>query len=180
MPGDDRLEELFEDLEQQAAGLHLVERDAELADRGPAEYAAVDLAGRLHASVGGRLLARVAGVGPLHGTLRRVGAGWFLLASPGCDWAVSTAAVEQLHGLSAQTVSEPLRGVAARLTLGSLLRGLAGSGRSVVVHHVSGERAAVRVVRVGADFVEVLPEEAAPGGAAVVLPFPGIAAISLR
>lgn len=180
MPGDDHLADFFEDLEQQAAGLHLTDRDAELADRGAAEYAAVDLAGRLHASVGGSVQATVAGVGPLQGTLRRVGAGWFLLVSPGGEWAISTAAVEQLHGLSVTSVSEPLRSVTARLTLGSVLRATAGSGAPVVVHHRSGERVVVRVLRVGADFVEVAREEVERGEAAVVLPLAGIAGVRLR
>lgn len=178
MPGDP-FEELFEDLEQQAAGLHLAERDAELTDREVAEYAGVELAGRLHASFGRPLRATVAGVGTLHGTLRRAGAGWFLLEAPGGEWAVSTAAVERLQGLSPQSVTEPLRGIASRLALGSVLRGIAQSGGSAVVHHLSGDRVRVRVLRVGADFVEVLPEEAEPAGAAVVLPLARIAALRL-
>lgn len=177
MHGDDRLRALFEDLEQQAAGLHLAERDAELAERGAAEYAAVDLAGRLHASVGRSLTVRLPGVGPVDGTLRRVGAGWFLLASDGGDWVVSTPAVEQLHGLSPQSVSEPLRGVAGRLTLRSALRGLAEDGAPVVVHGCSGERLAVRVLRVGADFVEALRQDTEPEGSPVVLPLARIAAV---
>ena len=63
MRWDERLGGLFDDLEQQAEGLALVERDAEVAEQSRAEYAQVDLAGRALASTGRRLLVAVAGVG---------------------------------------------------------------------------------------------------------------------
>lgn len=170
MPARDPLDELFEDLEQQAAGLHLAERDAEIAERGAAEYAAVDVAGRLHASVGRRVTAHVAGPTRIEGTLRRVGAGWFRLEAPDGEWVLLTSAVEQLSGLSGQAVSEPLRSAAARLSVRSPLRGLAESGVHVLVQLRSGERFTATVHRVGADFVEVLTADGGPQlGPVVVL-----------
>ena len=52
---------VFDDLEQQAAGLHLVERDAEVADLTVAEYSRVSLGARLHASLGDELRLRLVG-----------------------------------------------------------------------------------------------------------------------
>ncbi len=59
---------LFEDLEQQAAGLRLAERDAEVAELTLAEYSRISLGARLHASLGHDLRLtpgrRAPGVGP--------------------------------------------------------------------------------------------------------------------
>src|SRR4051794_10210086 len=52
MRWEERLLDLFDDLEQQAEGLALIGRDAEVAELSRAEYAQVDLADRLHASEG--------------------------------------------------------------------------------------------------------------------------------
>ena len=64
---------VFDDLEQQAAGLHLVERDAEVADLTVAEYSRISLGARLHASLGLELRVRLLGGHQLSGRLARVG-----------------------------------------------------------------------------------------------------------
>ena len=61
MRWDEHLDGLLDDLEQQAEGLALAERDALVAEQRRAEYAAVDLSGRLHASVGDALRLDVRG-----------------------------------------------------------------------------------------------------------------------
>ena len=71
MRWEERLLDLFDDLEQQAEGLALAERDALVAEQSRSEYAAVALADRLHASVGTRLLLDVGGFGALDGRLVR-------------------------------------------------------------------------------------------------------------
>ena len=160
MTWDDRLADLFEDLEQQAEGLHLAERDAELVDRSRSEYAGVTLAGRLHASAGATVTLSVTGVGPLEGRLARVGVDWCLLeTSPaGQEWVVAMAAVKQASGLSERAVNEVARTVVGRLPLRSALRGLADSRSDVLLHHVDGTRLRGRLARAGADFVEVVPQ----------------------
>lgn len=154
---DQLLGGLFEDLEQQAEGLHLAERDAEVADRSRAEYSQVTLAARLHASVGGVPSLRVQGVGTLEGLLVRVGLDWCLVRTEpaGQEWIVRLAALLGARGLSARAVSEPARSVLARLGLGSALRHVAESGAGVVLEHVDGGRQRGTIVRVGADFVEI-------------------------
>ena len=52
MTWERELLDLFEDLEHQAEGLALTDRDAEVAELARSEYAEIDLAARVHASVG--------------------------------------------------------------------------------------------------------------------------------
>ena len=167
MRWDQRLGDLFDDLEQQAEGLALAERDAEVAEQSRAEYARVDLAARLHASVGARLLVTVPQVGPLDGLLRRVGEDWCLLEVGECEWIVRTSATGSLRGLADRAVPESLRPVTARLGWPSAMRGVADGRGSVVLHRRDGTQARGALVRVGADFVELLGEEE-PGRPAVV------------
>ena len=158
MRWDDRLLDLFEDLEQQAEGLHLAERDSELVDRRRGEYVSVTFASRLHASVGSSVALTVTGVGPLTGTLTRVGDGWCLLetALAAQEWLVCLPAVRRATDLSERSVTEAARPVSARLPLRAALRGLADGQTEVVTHGMDGDRCTGRVGRVGADFVELV------------------------
>ena len=157
MRWEEKLLDLFEDLEQQAAGLHLAERDAEIADRSRSEYASVTLVSRLHGSVDAVVTLDVIGVGVLEGTLLRVGADWCLVRSSpsGHEWIVALAAVKRAGGLTDRAVNERARSVVARLGLGSALRGVADTHAVIVVHHVDGTQGRGRLARVGADFVEL-------------------------
>ncbi|MGI9156422.1 MAG: hypothetical protein ACR2FG_07270 [Marmoricola sp.] len=152
---------LLDDLEQQAAGLHLVERDLEVADRSKTEYAQVTLASRLHAAAGRPVRLRLLGGLWLSGRLARTGADWLLLSDPqpvgGADreWIVRHGALAVLQGASARAVPDDALGVLRRLTLGSVLRRLADEGADCVFHLVDGSRLDGRLLRLGADFAEV-------------------------
>ena len=171
MRWDLRLQTLFDDLEQQAAGLSLTERDAEVAELRRAEYAGVDLAARLRASVGARVLVDVLGVGPIEGVLHRVGEGWLLIGAAQ-DWIVATAALGSVRGLLDRVAPAPR--VQGRLGIGSVLRGLAVARSEVVVHRPDGRSVRGVLGRVGADFVELHVGES---GHVEVLPFTGVAAV---
>ncbi len=93
MGWEEQLLDLFDELESQAETLYDAERAPEIADRSRAEYRAVTLASRFMASLDQPVLVHVAGVGPLAGTLERVGDGWVLLHGSGQDWAVPLVAV---------------------------------------------------------------------------------------
>ena len=147
---------LFEDLEQQAAGLHLVERDAEVADLSAAAYAQVTLAARLHASVGCELRVRLRGGQVVGGRLARVGEDWLLLVDRNAEWIVRTAGLLTVTGLSARADSEGTWSVVDRLSLRSVLRGLAGTGDLCLVHFVDDQQVEGRITRVGQDFFEML------------------------
>ncbi len=180
MRWDEQLLGLFDDLEQQAEGLALAERDALVAEQSRAEYAGVDLAARLHGSTGARVQVDVTGLGSLDGTVLRTGDGWCLLAVGGREWIVVIAAATALRGLAEGGVGERARPLTGRLGLGSALRGVAESGGEVVLHLRDGAVTRGVLGRVGADFVEVRPgsDPGQAAGAAAVLPFAAIAALS--
>lgn len=182
MRWEERLLDLFEDLEQQAAGLHLAERDAEIADRSRSEYAGVTLASRLHGSVGAVVTLDVVGVGIVEGTLLRVGVDWCLVQSSpsGHEWIVASAAVKRAGGLTDRAVNELARSATARLGLGSALRGVADAQAVVLAHHLDGSQSRGHLARVGADFVELVrPDDHRPNshGRTDLLSFDTLAAV---
>lgn len=151
--------DLFDELEQQAAGLELERRDVEVDDRVRDEYAEVDLASRLHASVGSSVSFGLLGSDEVRGTLVRVGADWCLLEVEGPmvshELLVRQGALVALRGLSDRAVPAGARSVLSRLTLVSCLRRLADSGERQVVGTTDGGLRSGEIGRVGADFVEV-------------------------
>ncbi len=161
MSWDDRLLAVFDDLELQAEGLALAERDLEVADLGRAAYASVDLASRLRASVGRLLFLDVYGVGNLSGRLARVGTDFVVIESSGSSgsagrlWVVRCAALGRVGGLSDQAVGDDARSLSSRLGLGSVLRGFAAATVPVSTQTTAGAVVQGRVRRVGADFVEL-------------------------
>lgn len=148
---------LFEDLEQQATGIRLAERDAELADRARGEYAAVTLTGRIHASVGLDVAVTLAGGQVLEGILTEAGADWCAVQAPGPHpvWLVRVPAVAAVRGASPRSVPEAARPVVARLGFGATLRRLASEAAEVGVRLRSGAMLHGRLARVGADFLEL-------------------------
>jgi len=155
MRWEERLGDLFDDLEQQAEGLALAERDAEVVEQSRAEYAQLELAARVHASVGRRLLIVVTGVGGLDGTLTRAGSGWLLLDDGRREWIVATPAVASLRGLSDRALGPEVRPLTARLGLTSALREVADARADAALHHRDGSLTRGTLERVGTDFVEV-------------------------
>lgn len=173
-----RLLELFDDLEQQAEGLSLQARDVEVADLGRAEYAQVDLASRLHASLGATL-AVVTAAGQVRGRLARVGVGWCLVSSGAEETLVVLSAVRRIRGLVARSDPEQVRPVTARLGLGSALRAIADDGTSVAVWDLGGEVHRGTLTRVGSDFLELVDGYADGGGGGVV-PWGAVALVRRR
>ncbi|RYU12854.1 hypothetical protein [Nocardioides iriomotensis] len=171
MHWEERLLAVFDDLEQQAEGLALGTRDAELAELGRSEYAAVDLASRLHGAVGSRVRLGVRGVGALDGRLARVGSDWMLLETDPHEWLVRIAALDQVRGLGERAVDPRHRAPTARLGLGSALRGVAEERDPVLVHLLDGGTVRGTPRRVGADFVEL----ADPDGGVVVVALGAVA-----
>jgi small nuclear ribonucleoprotein (snRNP)-like protein len=182
---DDGVAAVLEDLEQQAAGLVLAERDAELLDRARGEYAGVELAGRVHASLGSRVTLELLGGRGLEGRLAAAGSGWCSVspapASASIPETAATvvrlAAVVTAAGLSARAVPEQARPVTTRLGLGSALHRLAGQRRDVVVDLVTGRSVHGRLGRIGADFVEL---ETAGASGIMLVAFAGVAAVRGR
>lgn len=161
----DELSSLFEDLEQQAAGIELAERDAELADRARGEYAAVTLADRVHASLGRTVTLALARDEVVEGPLMDAGRDWVMVGRQGTagTWLVRLEAVAVAHGLSARSLPEPARPVTARLGFGAALHRLADGGADLRLLLGTGGLGPASVLRIGADFVEVGPGAGMPG-----------------
>ncbi len=155
MSWEESMAGVFDDLEQQAQGLHLLERDAEVAELTAAEYAEVPLAGRLHASLGHDLRVQLRGGEVVSGRLARVGAGWFLLVDSAVEWVVCRSGVGFVAGLSPRVRGEAVWSAVDRLSVRTVLRRLAEQPGGCTLHLVDGRRADGRVGRVGADFFEL-------------------------
>lgn len=178
MRWDERLAGLFDDLEQQAEGLALADRDVEVAEALRAEYSQVDLASRLLASLATPLSLTVEGIGAVDGVLRRAGDGWCLLDARPQEWVVRLGAVTALRGLADRGLVATARPLTARLGLASVLRGVAEARCETVLHRVDGSTLRGGLARVGADFVEVVELGEARDAARVdVVPFEALAAV---
>lgn len=165
---------VLDDVEQQAEGLALTDRDAEVAELARAEYAEVELGSRLHATVGHRMQVVASGVGPISGVLARTGRGWLLVTSGAQEWVVRTAAVTSYRGLSARVLPAHARPLTSALGLASALRSVAAAREDLVLHRCDGSVLRGVLERVGADFAEV---RASDGGDVEIIPFPALAAV---
>jgi hypothetical protein len=156
---DEQLFAFLDDLEQQAQALYDADRASELADRSRSEYTAVTLVSRLMASVDEQVTLDLLGVGAVAGLLRRVGPDWCLVHGAAQDWVIRLAAVKSAEGLSERSVPDVAWSPVSRLGLGSALRRLADTGVDCRLHAVDGTVRDGRVVRVGADFAEMVVGE---------------------
>ncbi len=173
-------EELFaylDDLEGRAAALYAADREPELADRSREEYQTVTLATRLMASVDLEVSLELAGVGAVSGRLGRVASGWCLLRGAGQDWVIRMAAVVAVGGCSERAVPEVAWPPAARLGLGAALRRVADAAEPCSMHLTDGRRHDGTLVRVGADFVELVAGEP---GRPVLVALDHVAAVQSR
>lgn len=150
---------VMEDLEQQATGLQLLERDADVIALAAAEYAHVALAERLHASVGRDLRLQLIDGHQLTGQLLRTGEDWLLLAGTTTQHVVRLAALVSVTGLSERADHTSTWSVLDRLTLRSVLRRLSDDAVACTLGLVGGHQVRGRLGRVGLDFVELYAGE---------------------
>ncbi len=116
------------------------------------------------------------GAGPVAGRLLRAGSGWCLLepaGAPGQEAIVNLAGLLAARGLTPRAAPEPVRGLAARLGIGSALRRVAVAREAVVLVRADGAVRRGRLDRVGADFVELRGDTGAPE----VVPLPALAVV---
>lgn len=181
MSWDAALLDVFEDLEQQASGLRLADRDAEVADLAAAAYAEVGLPERVHASWGASVVVRSLGGLVLTGTLLRSGGDWLLVEAGGASWLVPLAGVVSVAGLSARADDATSWSVTDRLTLRSLVRRTAETDPRCRLHLTDGTTTSGAVLRVGRDFLELAAGDPGPGDrrrpAGTVVPLTAVAAL---
>jgi hypothetical protein len=165
---------MLDDLERQAEGLHLAERAVEVHELSVAQYAEVELVGRLHASMGQELRVGTSDGLELHGRLTGVGSDWLSTEDPAGTCFVSLSCVALVVGLVDGALPEAARPLAARLSLRAVLRRLAVERQPSVLHLRGGRTVPGVPERVGSDFVELArPESVHP----VVVPLAAIAVV---
>jgi hypothetical protein len=150
-----RWEDLFADLEAQAAALGVAERAAEVAELTRLEASRLDLASRLRPAVGASITVRCLGATVLSGRLAGVGTGWLLLdEGAGREALLATATLTSVAGLGRLSGAGGTA-VDARLGIGQLLRGMARDRSVLRVHLTDSSVLDGTLDRVGADHVEL-------------------------
>ncbi len=152
-----RWDDLFADLEAQAAALDVAERAAEVAERTRIEVGALGMRERLAAALGSTVRGQILGGAAFAGVIERVGPDWMLLAAGGSrESVIALAAIASVTGLGrGSAVPESGGLVQARLGLRSALRGIARDRSTVRLQLRDGTTLDATLDRVGADFVEV-------------------------
>lgn len=164
-----RWQRLFADLEAQAEAEERLDGAARTADLQRAEMAAIMQADRLRGARGSVVALALQDGTRLAGVLAEVADEWLLLDVAGREVVVPGAAVDAVDGLPARARQDG--GVAARLGLGHVLRGLARD-RAVVVVRTRGGAFSGRIARVGRDHLDVeaagVGDARAPAGSSSV------------
>lgn len=137
------------------ASAHQLVQDSEVSERLRTDFAALDLAGRLHSQTGRQLKVEVGMPGAFEGVLSHVGNGWIALQGDRRSAVVALDHVVLIAGMDRfSTVDMP----AVQLGLASALRGLSRD-RAAVQLYLAGQPPAAAldgsVDRVGKDFCEV-------------------------
>ena len=150
-----RWEALFADLEAQLAAVREQVLESEVSERLRTDFAALELAGRLHSQTGRLLKIDLGLPGAVEGVLSHVGRGWVVLEDRGrssvivLDHALSISGMDRFSDIEAPV---------ARLGLASALRALSRNRAHVRVHPAGVPPASAlagTVDRVGKDFFEL-------------------------
>lgn len=174
-----RWERLFAELEAEAAELADLDRDAEIADRTRAELARVRWTDRLRAATGSTVRVRVVGGDLVDGAVRRVAVDWLLLTAGAHQVLVPVDAVVGVEGVGPATAPAPTGAAAATTPTWAAAWRVLSRDRAVVrVVRVGGSTVTGVPVRVGADFVELAPQDAATG--LVLVPYAAVVAAYVR
>lgn len=147
-----RWHRLFADLEAQADAEERLDGAARTADLQRAEMAGITHADRLRNARACEVALALQDGTRIAGVLTEVADEWLLLDVAGREVVVPSAAVDVVDGLPVRASQGG--GVAARLGLGHVLRGLARD-RAVVVVRTRGGSLTGRIARVGRDHLDL-------------------------
>jgi hypothetical protein len=156
-----RWELLFADLEALAEATERIGFDADVADRGRAERAALALADRLCGHLESGLTFRLLDGDCVRGRLADVGCDWVLLDDGG-SVVLPLGAVAGVEGLS-RLAAPPTGALARRVGLGVLLRRLGRDRAPVRIGLLDGTVVTGTIDRVGVDHLDLAqhaPDEA--------------------
>ena len=168
---------MLDDLEMQAEGLHLAERAVEVGELSVAQYAEIELVGRLHASVGRQVHVGTVDGLEIHGRLTATGADWMLVSDGGNVWFTHLTAVAVLRGLAPGSLPAEARPLTARLSLRSALRRFAEDRRPCSIHLRGGRALQGNLIHVGRDFAVLRQGQ---GGESVTVPLSAVAVVQGR
>jgi hypothetical protein len=152
-----RWDELFADLEAQAAALDRSERAGEIEERTRGEIGQLGLVDRARAATDLPLRIRLAGPLAVAGQLLRAGPDWWLVdEGSGREAIIVTARILGVRGLARYSaVPDSAGAVESRLGLRHALRGVARDRSTTRLHLVDGSTLDATIDRVGRDFIEV-------------------------
>lgn len=157
-----RWDELFDDLQAQAAAMTAAEVDAEVSERARIEAAKLTLQNRLGAAADSQLRLTCRGDLTITGTVGHLGSEWLLIdEGTGREALVHLAAILVVTGLGRLSRPDASFGhVGRRLGLSSTLRAIGRDRSGVRVHLCDGTVLDGTIDRVGADFFELAEHEA--------------------
>lgn len=165
-----RWEALFADLESQWEAARREDDEARLADLTEFEMGRTTLSDRLRARLGAVVRLRLSDGTDLTGVVIDAAPAWLLLRVESRSVLVPVSAVATAGPLG--PVAPEAGTVEARLTIAHVLRAVAREGAQVRVR-VPGAALLGRIVRVGADHLDVVPD----GGAAVTVALAALVAV---
>jgi hypothetical protein len=152
-----RWDDLFDDLEAQLGQLEEAELAGEIADRTRIEVSKFRLVDRLRPAFGHRIAVSLIGGFSVHGVVVGVGNTWVLIREDcGTEVLAPIDAITSIAGLGNVSAAPGSEGtIAARLTLGHALRGVARDRSTVAVGLRDEGLLTGTIDRVGADFFEM-------------------------
>ena len=149
-----RWDRLFADLEGQLEAAERADLAAEVADRTRHEIAQTTLLDRFRAALGSEVDLLVDGVGPVAGTLTRVGADFIVVTAGGSPALVRIAALLTVRNLGTASESA-VEAVATRIAVRLVARELARDRIAVTAWLRDGTTLTGTIDRVGADYLEL-------------------------
>lgn len=158
-----RWDDLFADLEAQAAGLAQADRSARIAERARYETAQVTMSDRFAASIGASVRIRPTGTAVIAGRVLRTGADWLVVADTQFEYLLCLRWVVDVVGLSRRVAGAPVADSASNAPLTHALRCLGAERADVRISLCDGSSATGTIDRVGADFIDLVSRELGDG-----------------